>query len=152
MTVETMGKSVPLEPSTVDLVVDWLKGNTAVSAIVGTNVSSTLPTNDDDITYPWITVKRIVGLPVLPEAGLDRARVQFLAWGGVTTSGAPDWAAADLAIRTINQQIKQTFKVVVTGKGIIRSLSGLEGIQQLTDPDTGGAMFWMDAIVVAQGE
>lgn len=151
MTVETLGKPVPLEPSTVDLVVRWLKGNTAVAALVGTNVSSTLPQDDDDITYPWVTVKRIVGLPVLPDAGLDRARVQFVAWGGVTTSGAPDWEDADEVIRTINQQIKQTHRVVITGKGIIRSLSGLEGIQQLEDPDTGGAMFWMDAIVVTQG-
>ncbi len=150
-TVESPGKPVTLEPSTVDLVVRWLKGNTAVSALVGTNVSSTLPVEDSDITYPWITVKRLIGLPVLPEAGLDNARIQFIAHGGVTTSGAPKWVDCDLVIRTINQQIKQTLKVVVTGRGIIRSLSGLEGIQQLEDPDTGGAMFWMDAIIVAQG-
>ncbi len=152
MTTETRGKPVPLEPSTVDLTVDWLKGNPEVSALVSTRVSSTLPIEDDDITYPWVTVKRIVGLPVLTDAGLDRARMQFQAWGGVTTSGAPNWQQADLVIRTINQQIKQTFKVHIPGKGFIRSLSGLEGIQQLTDPDTGGAIFWMDAILVTQGE
>ncbi len=152
MTVETFGKPVALEPSTVDLVVDWLKGNAAISALIGTNASSTLPVEDKDITYPWVTVKRIVGLPVLPEAGLDRARVQFIAHGGVTTSGAPNWVDCDEVIRTINQQIKQTLRVVIAGKGIIRSMSGLEGIQQLEDPDTGGAMFWMDAIIVTQGE
>ncbi len=151
MTVESLGKPVALEPPTVDLVVRWLKGNTAVSALVGTNVSSTLPVEDSDITYPWITVTRIIGLPVLPEAALDRARIQFVAWGGVTTSGAPRWEQADDVIRTINEQVKETHRVEITGLGIIRSLSGLEGIQQLEDPDTGGAMFWMDAIIVTQG-
>ena len=151
MTVETMGKPVPVEPSTVDLMVLWLKASTEIAALIGTNASSTLPVDDDDITYPWVTVKRIIGVSLLPEAGIDRARVQFVAHGGVTTSGAPNWVDADEVIRTINQQIKRTFRAEFFGKGIIRSLSGLEGIQQLEDPDTGGAMFWMDAIVVAQG-
>lgn len=152
MTVETFGKLVALEASTIDLVVLWLKADPDISALIGTNASSTLPVEDDDITYPWVTVKRIIGLPLLPEAGLDRARIQFTAWGGVTTSGAPDWVDADEVIRTINQEIKRTFKAEFFGVGIIRSLSGLEGIQQLEDPDTGGAMFWMDAILVTQGE
>jgi hypothetical protein len=118
----------------------------------GSRISSTLPVNDADITYPWLTITRVVGVPVLPEAGLDRARITFNAWGGVTNSGAPNWSDADLLIRTVENAISSTHSVRISGKGILRSLSGLEGIQQLQDPDTGGARWWMDSIIVAQKE
>jgi hypothetical protein len=152
--IVTAGKPVLLIPSTVDLVVDWLKSVTAIKAIIdpGSRISSSLPVRDEDIVYPWLTVGRVIGLPVIPEAGIDRARISFNAWGGVTTSGAPNWSGADLLIRTIEQTIDQTMSVQVTGKGFIMSVSGLEGTQQLVDPDTNGARFWMDAIVVTRGE
>lgn len=150
----TRGKTVTLPPSTIDIVVDWLKSLTSMQAIIdpGSRISTSLPVRDEDITYPWLTVNRVVGLPVIPEAGIDRARISFNAWGGVTSSGAPNWPDADLLIRTVEKEIKETLSVVVPGKGTIMSLSGLEGTQQLTDPDDNGARFWMDAIVVARGE
>ena len=141
-------------PSTVDMLVDWLKAEPAVAALVtpGSRISSSLPVRDEDITYPWLTVKRVIGIPVLPQAGIDRARCTFNSWGGVTSSGAPDWSASDLLIRTVEHAIRNTNSVRIPGKGIIRALTGLEGIQQLEDPDTGGARWWMDAIIVTQGE
>lgn len=152
--IVTPGKPALQLPSTIDLIVDWLKSVPEVLALVspGSRISSTLPVDDDDKIYPWLTVSRVVGLPVLPEAGIDRARITFNSWGGVTSSGAPDWPESDELIRTVEHALRTTASVQITGKGRIRSLSGLEGIQQLTDPDTGGARWWMDAIVVAQGE
>lgn len=141
-------------PSTVDMVVDWLKAVPEILALVepGSRISSSLPVRDDDITYPWLTVKRVIGVSVLPQAGLDRARITFNSWGGVTSSGAPNWSDSDILIRTVEHAIRNTNSVIIPGKGWIRSLSGLEGIQQLEDPDTGGARWWMDAIIVTQGE
>lgn len=150
----TRGKTVVTPPPTVDMVVDWLKTVPSLQAIIdpGSRISSTLPVRDEDIVYPWLTVSRVVGLPVIPEAGIDRARISFNAWGGTTTSGAPYWPDADLLIRTVEKEIKETLRVVIPGKGVIMSVSGLQGSQQLVDPDDNGARFWMDAIVVARGE
>lgn len=139
-----------LLPSTVDLVVAWLKTRTPVTDICAQRISSTLPMKDEDMTYPWLTVQRIVGITVAPEAAIDRARIQFDAWGGVKANESPDWAPADSLIRAVEREIRITTKAVVDGKGQIMSTALLEGIQQLVDPDTGGARFWMDAIVIAR--
>ncbi|RKZ96517.1 MAG: hypothetical protein DRQ40_00785 [Gammaproteobacteria bacterium] len=150
----TPGKPSRMLPSTVDMVVDWLKALPSLQAIIdpGSRISSTLPVDDDKIVYPWLTVARVVGVPVLPEAGIDRARITFNSWGGTTSSGAPYWPASDLLMRTVEHELRQVLSVHVVGKGHIVSVSGLEGIQQLQDPDTNGARWWMDAIVVTRGE
>ena len=154
MTVNiTSGKSTRMLPPTVDMVVDLLKSIPSIATLTNpdSRISSTLPTDDDKIVYPWLTVSRVVGVPVLPEAGIDRARMTFNAWGGVTTSGAPYWPDADLLIRTVEHELRSMLSAEIGTKGFIMSVSGLEGIQQLVDPDDNGARFWMDAIVVARG-
>ncbi len=138
-------------PSVVDMVVEWLRNTPDVSTVTQ-GISSTRPVNDDDKSYPWLTVKRIVGVTMTPEAALDRARIQFDAWGGVKPNGAPDWSPADILIRAVELEVRRTLQVKIAGKGALRGIQGLEGIQQLTDPDTGGARFWMDSIVVAVPE
>lgn len=139
-------------PSVVDMTVDWLKSLSEITSICGQRISSTLPVDEDDITYPWLTVQRVIGITMTPEAALDRARLQFNAWGGVKANGAPDWAPADNLIRAVELEIRTTLHVHVPGKGYLRGIQGLEGIQQLQDPDTNGARFWMDAIVVGAPE
>lgn len=139
-----------MAPSTVDLVVAWLKTRTEVTDVCGTRISSTLPLKEQDITYPWLTVQRVIGIAMLPEAAIDRARIQFNAWGGVKANGAPDWGPADLLIRRVEREIRTTIKANVPGKGFILGTGLLEGIQQLQDPDTDQARFWMDAIIVAK--
>lgn len=138
-------------PSVVDMVVDWMRAVPEVDAAAG-GISSSLPMNDDDITYPWLTVERVIGITMTPEAALDRARIQFNAFGGVKANGAPDWAPADTLIRAVELEIRRTLQVKVPTKGALRGIQGLEGIQQLRDPDTNGSRFWMDAIVVAVPE
>lgn len=83
---------------------------------------------------------------------MDRVRLQFSAWGGVKSNGAPNWSPADALIRALELEIRTTLQVAVPGKGYLRGFQHLEGIQQLIDPDTNGARFWMDAIVVAVPE
>lgn len=139
-------------PSVVDMVVDWLKATTSVTNVCGQRISSTLPRDDDDITYPWLTVQRVIGITMTPEAPLDRARLQFNAWGGVNANGSPNWAPADALIRALEMEIRTQLQVHIPGKGYLRGFQGLEGIQQLQDPDTDGSRFWMDAIVVAVPE
>ncbi len=139
-------------PSTVDLLVTWLKTRTVVTDEVQQRISSTLPKRDEDITYPWLTVGRVVGVTALPEAAIDRARIQFNAWGGVKANGAPNWDPADKLIRAVEMELRITLSAHVPNKGYIMSTGELQGIQQLEDPDDGQARFWMDFIVVARSE
>lgn len=137
-------------PSTVDLVVAWMKTRTPVTNIAGQRISTTLPVRDSERIWPWLTVSRVIGITALPEAAIDRARIQFDAHGGTKPNGAPDWEPADKLIRAVEREIRTTLKARVDGKGQIMGTGVLEGIQQLQDPDTGGARFWMDAIVIAK--
>ena len=139
-------------PSTVDLLVTWMKTRTVITDEVAQRISSTLPKRDEDITYPWLTVSRVVGVVALPEAAIDRARIQFNAWGGVKANGAPNWDPADKTIRAVEMELRTTLSAHVPSKGYIMSTGVLQGIQQLEDPDDGGAKFWMDFIVVARSE
>lgn len=139
-------------PSAVPCVVAWAKATPAIDTIVSGRVSSSLPIRDDQITYPWLKVTRIIGTPVMPEIPIDRARVQFDALGGLTANGLPNWEQADLLVRTLEAEIREfsgNFPVVAES-AVIAEMVGLEGIQQLTDPDDGGARFWMDAIVLVR--
>jgi hypothetical protein len=133
------------------MTVDWLRATSEVNTIAG-GISSSLPMDDDSIIYPWLTVMRVIGITMTPEAPLDRARLQFNVWGGVKSNGSPNWEPADSLIRALELEIRTTLQVKIPGKGALRGIQGLEGIQQLTDPDTNGARFWMDAIVVAVPE
>ena len=138
-----------LLPSTVDAVVRWARTNDNLKEIFGNRVSTTLPQEERHIAYPWLQVQRIIGEALSPEAPLDRARIQFNVWGGVKDNGLPDWRDADLGVRTLEAEIRE-FSPTVVGTDVIVSMSGLEGIMQLPDPDTNQARFWMDAIVVTR--
>lgn len=150
MTFTLQRNEVAQLPSTVDLVVAWLKTRTAVTNICGQRISTTLPRREEDIQYPWLTVQRVIGITAIPEAAIDRARVQFNSWGGVKVNGAPDWDPADRLIRAVESEIRVTLKAAVDTKGYIMSTGLLEGIQQLEDPNTGQARFWMDAIFITK--
>lgn len=132
-----------LAPSTVDVVVKWAKANSAISALVGTNVSTSLPAN---ATWPWIQVLRVIGFSTIPEAPMDSARIQFNVWGDVKANGLPDWGPADLVLRTLEAEVRG-FKQAVVDSSVIESMSTLEGAQQVEDPDTGQARFWVDVLV-----
>lgn len=137
-------------PSTVDVVVNWAKANPAISSLVGSRVSTTLPRlPETQMTYPWLQVERIIGEPLFYEIPADKARIQFNAWGGVRSNGMPNWALCDPLIRTLESEIRE-FRVTTVGSAVIMEMSGLEGIMQLQDPDTNEARFWMDALVTVR--
>lgn len=138
-----------LLPSTVDVVVRWARTNDNLKEIFSNRVSTSLPEKDSDITYPWLQVQRIIGEALSPEAPMDRARIQFNVWGGIKANGLPDWRDADLGVRTLEAEIRE-FSTTVVGTDVIVSMSGLEGIMQLPDPDTNQARFWMDAIITTR--
>jgi hypothetical protein len=139
-------------PSTVDLVVSWMKTRTLVTDICGQRISTSLPKRDADISYPWLTIGRVIGITALPDAAIDRARLQFNAWGGVKSNGSPDWQPADDLMLAVEMELRTLLSAHVPNKGYIMSTGQLQGIQQLEDPDDGGARFWMDFIVVARSE
>ncbi len=139
-------------PATVDMMVAWLKTRTVVTAICAQRISTTLPKKEDTILYPWLTVGRVTGVTALPEAAIDRARLQFNAWGGVKANGAPDWDPADRLIRALEMELRITLSAHIPDKGWIMGTGQLQGIQQLEDPDDGSARFWTDFIVVARSE
>jgi hypothetical protein len=139
-------------PATVDLVVTWMKTRTLVTAICGQRISTSLPKRDEDITYPWLTIGSVVGIPALPEAAIDRARLQFNAWGGVKANGAPNWKPANDLLLATEMELRTLLSAHVPNKGFIMGTGQLQGIQQLEDPDDGSARFWMDFIVVARSE
>ncbi len=134
-------------PSTVDLVVRWAKANTAIAGVFGTNISSSLPV--DDMAYPWLQVQRIIGEEIFPEVPIDRARIQFNIWGGTRPNGLPDWAPADLGVRTLTAEIRE-FTGYLDNNEFMISMVGLEGSMQLVDPDTNGSRFWTDAIITVR--
>ncbi len=140
-----------LLPSTVDVVVRWAKQNSNITDVYGTNISTTLPKTDPQRSYPWLTVMRVIGQPVFPESRIYKARLQFYSIGGVKANGLPDWKQCDLGIRTLEAEIT-AFVQAVVDEAIIESMSNLEGIMQLEDPDTGGARFWMDAVVAVRNK
>jgi len=143
---------VTLIPSTVDLMVSWLKTRTSITNICSTRISATLPVKEADRIYPWLTVQRIIGVTALAEAAIDRARLQFNAWGGVKVNGAPDWDPADQLIRAVEMELRTLMSAHIDGKGYIMNTGKLQGIQQLEDPDDGSARFWMDFIVVTRSD
>ena len=138
-----------LLPSTVDVVVKWAKSNSNIYAVYGDRISSTLPKLETQRTYPWLTVMRVIGQPLVAEAPMDRARLQFNSLGGVKANGLPNWSIADFGIRTLEAEIRAHTQAVVD-TAVIEVMDSLEGIMQLEDPDTGGARFWMDAVVVVR--
>jgi hypothetical protein len=139
-------------PSAIDVVVDWARSIPAISEAYDGRISSKMPLSDKQVTYPWLTAERVIGLPVSPETAVDRVRIQFNSWGGLRpNSRAPEWGPADLGIRTVEAYVRGFQQAYVESRNaVIEDMAGLEGIQQLTDPDTGGARFWMDAIVVVR--
>ena len=62
-----------LIPSIVDMGVDWLRATPDITAIVAQRISSKLPMDEDDTIYPWLTVQRVIGITMTPEAPMDRA-------------------------------------------------------------------------------
>lgn len=138
-------------PPVVRAVIVWAKDNANVAAEVGTRVSSSLPRSG--VTYPWLTISRVTGLPQYPEMPVDFARLQFNAWGGVKTNSLPNWGVADRLARVVTSEIVAfTYaEVTVGGESVaLMSMSPLEGTMQLEDPDTGEARFWQDARVTAR--
>jgi hypothetical protein len=138
-----------LLPSTIDLVVQWVKQTPSLFNLVGNNCSTTLPKRDEDMSFPWIQVTRVIGESLYPEAPIDRARIQFNIWGGVRNNGLPNWQPADEVVRTLDAEIR-AFVGMEIGGGVIMDMTGGEGFMQLEDPDTRSARFWMDAIVIVR--
>ncbi len=135
-----------LLPSAVVAVIAWASNNANISAIVGTQISASLP--KEGVVFPWLTVQRITG-KAQPDLPIDYARIQFNAWGGVKANGLPDWAPADLLMRTVESEVR-AFNGQTFGDAHIASMAPFEGMQQLEDPDTRDARFWMDALVAVR--
>ena len=138
-----------LLPSTIDLVVQWVKQTPSLFSLVGNNCSTTLPKRDEDMTFPWIQVTRVIGESLNAETPIDRARIQFNIWGGVRNNGLPNWQPADEVVRTLDAEIR-AFVGLEIGGAVIMEMAGGEGFMQLEDPDTRSARFWMDAIVIVR--
>jgi hypothetical protein len=138
-----------LLPSTIDVVVRWVKQCPNLKELVGTNVSTTLPMDEKDMSFPWIQVTRIIGENLYAEMPIDRARLQFNIWGGTRSNGQPNWKPADDVVRALDAEIR-AFRSVTIDDVVIEEMVGGEGIMQLQDPDTNSARFWMDAIVLTR--
>lgn len=126
--------------------VAWAKANAPITAQVGSRVFSTKPTN---ITFPFVTVGRITGVPQIREAPIDFARLQLNVWGGTKDNGLPNWVLADEPARVIEAEIR-AFAGASIGDAYISEMAPFEGMQQLENPDTRDARFWMDALVVVR--
>lgn len=133
-------------PSPVVAIIAWAKGNAALQAQFESRVAAELP---DSPTFPFLTATRITGVPQLSELPMDFARIQFNIWGGVKANGKPDWEKADLPARVLEAEIR-AFRGAQIGDAYISELAPYEGMQQLKDPDTNDARFWMDALVVVR--
>ena len=134
-------------PSAVVAFIAWAKANPQITAQVNQRVSSSLPTAG--LVFPWVQVRRITGVAQIPDMPMDFARVQINVWGGRTANGQPDYATADLPARVIEAEIR-AFRGEKVGDAFISEMTPFEGMQQLDDPESGYARFWMDARVVVR--
>lgn len=134
-------------PSAVVATIAWVLDTPSLTSLIGDGASSKLP--KEGLTFPWLTVQRITGIAQHPEIPIDYARLQFNAWGGLKANGLPDWAPADELIRTLENEIRN-FRGWSDATAHISQMAPYEGIQQLEDPVTGDARFWMDAMVAVR--
>lgn len=72
-----MTVAVPVDAEA--LVSAWLRGNSAVAALVGSAVYTTLPA---DKVWPAVRLERIGGTPPYDELVVDEAVIRFNVWGG----------------------------------------------------------------------
>lgn len=131
-----------LVPSAQVAFITWALGNTPITDHFGNGVSAKVPTKG--VTYPWAEVRRITGIAQLPEVPMDNARLQVSVLGGLKSNGQPNWDPADLGARIIEAEIRAFRGSRVSTEAYIAEMAPFEGMQQLEDPDTGEARFWMD--------
>jgi hypothetical protein len=100
-----------LLPDVEVLLVNWLKAQPAISAIVADRVSTSLPANP---VLPALTLFRVSGGPGMPWE--DRARVQVDCWG--TSRGATSVLA----------------RTVISALDRLQSTSGLAAAEAIDGP------------------
>lgn len=99
-------------PSAEALVVEYLKADASIAALVGTRVSTELPSTP---TFPLLTVTLFGGIEKLPRH-LHDSYVQLLAWGRSSDQGGK--ADADLLIRTA-QAVMLEADTVAHSRGVV---------------------------------
>jgi hypothetical protein len=135
-------------PSATIAFVQWCKSvPEIVTALGGPYVSSSLPVNG--MRFPWAEVKRITGIPQLPEIPMDHSRIQVNVWGGRKSNGLPDWDACDEPARVILAEVRE-FRSYGADDWVIKQMAPFEGMQQLEDPETKDARFWFDILCVVR--
>lgn len=137
--------TAPVVPSPTVTFIDWAKANAAIAGLVGTSVSSKHPGD----VFPWVEVRMVPGIVNFPEASVTTARLQINVLGGRKGNGFPNWAVADPVVRTLIAEIK-AFSQWESGDAHLADLSLIEEPQQLEDPDTGDARYWMDIVATVR--
>lgn len=74
-------------PDTEGALVTWLKGRSAVSAIVGARVFFGVPKGATEASYPMLVVFRVGGTDDVSDVPIDNALVQIDCWGSFGASG-----------------------------------------------------------------
>lgn len=134
-------------PSAQVAFIAWATSNPQITAQIGDRISSTKPLRG--MTFPWVRVRRIIGVPQISDMPMDFTRLQLDVYGGKKSNGLPDWETADLPARVIEAEIR-AFQGAAVGDAYISEMAPFEGMQQLEDPESGDARFWMDAQVIVR--
>jgi hypothetical protein len=79
----------------------WLRGQATITALVGQRVFFGVPRKANEASFPMIVVRRVGGTDDGSEAPVDRALIQFDAWGSLDASGNGDKAAATTLVNTL---------------------------------------------------
>lgn len=83
----------------------WLRGRSAIAAIVGQRVFFGIPREVRDDSWPLITITRVGGGLDLGDAPVDNALVQIDVWGSLDTSGNGMKADATTLVNTLRSEL-----------------------------------------------
>lgn len=134
-------------PDAEVVAVQWARNNPALTAIVGTRISTRVPKNP---TFPLITVFRVSGAPDPGEAPLDQAQLQWDCYGQANGDASPDYASASLVARTLIEQIEKASGS--TGNGTILGVDVTSGPRRQDEPTTGWARYIVETLVMTRSD
>lgn len=117
-----------LLPDAELLTVNYLRGVSDVTALVGTRVYTEIPAQP---TWPLLRITRIGGLPTIRQH-LDVARIQIDAWGTTKYQARTAAATAQAAIHAA---------VGPHTQGVVTAVEDDLGLTWAPDPDTNQARY-----------
>ena len=125
----------------------WLRGRTAITALVGQRVFFGVPKKAD--TWPLITLTRVGGGDDQSQAPVDRALIQIDCWGDLDTSGNGKKADATTLVNTVRAELQAVDRRTALSADVDALGINVETVVYLPDPDNARPRYVVTAEVTA---